>query len=55
MTLRSYFRSFFTREYWEAARDFFFGVAYARRTIREQFWERAEREADADKPMEKPE
>jgi hypothetical protein len=55
MTLRSYFRSFFTREYWEAFGDFLFGIAFARHTIREEFWERVEREAEADKPVEKSE
>ena len=55
VTLRSYLRSFFTREYWEALGSFLFGAVYLRHTIRTQFWEKVEREAAADEPAEKPE
>jgi hypothetical protein len=54
MTLRSYARSFFTREYWETLGSLLFGIAFARRAIREQLWKRAECETDST-PAEAPE
>lgn len=51
MSVRDYFGSFFTREYWEALGGLLFGLAFASHTIREDFWERAEREADTEEPQ----
>jgi hypothetical protein len=48
MTLREYFRSFFTREYWEALGGFLFGAGFADRQIREDFWERHDEEMRRD-------
>lgn len=53
MTLRTYVRSFFTREYWEALGSFLFGVAYTRHAIRTQFWEKVGHEAEAGELAEK--
>ncbi|MBB4098526.1 hypothetical protein [Sphingomonas kyeonggiensis] len=44
--MRDYFRSFFTREYWQALGALLTGVAFIHFQIRDNFWSRVEEEAE---------
>ncbi|NYT43034.1 hypothetical protein HZY97_19830 [Sphingomonas sp. R-74633] len=49
MTLREYFRSFFTREYWEALGSVLASIAFIPIQLHRDGWNRPEEEPDEDR------
>ncbi|MES2044395.1 MAG: hypothetical protein V4475_10985 [Pseudomonadota bacterium] len=46
----AYFAPFFTRQYWRTLGHMLFAMAFTSWALREEFWDRVDREADGEPP-----